>query len=114
MNSKEHKAAQHELARYYRQANVIKAIHRDKGLCTIHWFRDKKSVKFQEVHHVYSRESRYPGSFRESYKSMLCVCRECHPLPIQQPGASANLSWVEDILRCANETPINTSFVHES
>lgn len=96
----------------YRGSQVPIAISRDNDQCAICHFKHGRYRKRQEVHHVYSR-GRKSGDFREHYTSMLCVCKECHPPPIQIPGGSATLGWVEDILKRANETPINGKFEHE-
>lgn len=95
----------------YREIQAQLAIHRDGALCAIHYFRDGKRVPGNQVHHVYGR-SRRAGDWRESYKSLLCTCIACHPLPIQIKGASPNLDWVEEILEMANADPINHDFCH--
>lgn len=93
----------------YRHKQVELAIIRDRDLCAICFFKYSRLRRRQEVHHVYSR-GRRAGDWREHYTCLLCVCKECHPLPIQQPGASASLGWVEDILEKANANPINKYF----
>lgn len=93
----------------FRQQQVAIAIERDDDQCAICWFRYGRSRRREEVHHVYSR-GKQAGDWRERYTSLLCVCRECHPLPVKSPGGSKSLGWVEDILRQANETPINPQF----
>ncbi len=95
----------------WRQKNVEVAISRDAGYCVICWFRDNKKVPYQEVHHVFSRGNSW-GDWHEDYHNLMCVCQACHPQPIITPGASANLGWVEDILKKANDTPINEDFKH--
>jgi hypothetical protein len=96
----------------YRSVNVALAIERDNNQCVFCYFLHGMSAPRQEVHHVYSRGKK-AGSFREHYTSLLCTCKECHPLPIQTPGASGSLAWVEAVLRKANETPINKKFQHQ-
>lgn len=93
----------------YREQQALLAIWRDSGYCTICWFYHKRQRAFQQVHHVYGR-SRKMDSFREQYNSLLCVCLECHPLPIQFPGGNLALAYVEDVLAEANQTPINDDF----
>ncbi len=87
------------------------AIARDNGQCVFCWFQYQKEVPHTQVHHVYSRD-RSAGGWREHYTNMLCVCNEHHPPPIIFPGASKNLSWVEDVARQANEQPMNEKFTH--
>lgn len=96
----------------YRRTQCAIVIERDADLCVICYFKHNRIRMRQEIHHVYSR-GRETGDWREHYTSLMCVCKECHPLPIQVPGASANLGWVEDILRMANETPIDPAFKKE-
>ena len=105
------KQSKHDQLVAYRKKQVERAIMRDAGYCTIHWFKYGKKVPFDEVHHVFSR-GQTAGDWRENYQSLLCVCRACHPQPIITPGGSANLGWVEEILRKANEAPINSDFTH--
>lgn len=105
------KAKRLEDLRAYRREQVAIAILRDNDQCAIHFFLHGENRRREEVHHIYSR-GRQAGDFREHYTSLLCVCKECHPMAIQTPGASATLGWVEEIARKANETPINTEFRH--
>jgi len=93
----------------YRRVQSALAISRDNDQCVICWFMHHRKRKRAEIHHVYSR-SREAGDWREQYTSLMCVCKECHPQPIKILGGSANLSWIEDVLRQANETPINPHF----
>ena len=95
--------------REYRHTNVALAINRDDDRCAICHFKYGRYRRREEVHHVYSR-GRRSGDFRERYDNLLCVCKQCHPPAIQLPGGSATLGWVEDILRQANENPINKEF----
>lgn len=106
---KREKDARRRALKKYTQTQAPLAISRDGDQCAICWFRDGVHKRREEVHHVYGR-GRASGDFREHYTSMLCVCKECHPPPIQIPGASARLGWVEGILQQANETPINEIF----
>lgn len=39
----------------------------------------------QDLHHVYGR-GRNKNDWREQEDALLCTCRTCHPLPIQNPG----------------------------
>lgn len=64
-----------------------------------------------DVHHVYGRARRV-GDPREKYYSLLCTCRECHPPPIRRRPAKENLAYVEQVLRQANEDPLNPDFEH--
>ncbi len=95
----------------WRKKNVQLAIARDNGQCVFCWFQNHAEVPHTQVHHVYSRD-RSAGGWREHYTNMLCVCNEHHPPPIIFPGASKNLSWVEEVARQANEQPINEKFIH--
>ena len=95
----------------YRSNQVALAILRDNSTCALCFFLHGKRTPRTQVHHVYSR-GRDAGDWREDYTNLLCVCNECHPLPIQTPGANADLAYVEDVLRLANEKPINPSFTH--
>lgn len=94
----------------YIRVNAAKAIERDRGLCVICYFQDKKERKAAQVHHVYGRARSMNEIWREHYTSLMNVCREHHPPPIQVKGASRKLGWVEEILRKANEEPINRRF----
>ena len=105
------KQAEQNDLRNFRAENAQVAIDRDGGLCAICYFKYNRIRPYDDVHHVYSRGKR-AGDCRERYTSLLCVCRQCHPLPIMTPGASKDLGWVEDILRLANEQPINKRFKH--
>lgn len=101
---------QHSLGAY-RRINSARAIERDNAQCGICFFKFNRNRRGTEVHHVYSR-GRRAGDWREHYRSLLYVCKECHPMAIQVPGASSKLEWVEEILEQANETPINKKFKH--
>lgn len=85
------------------------AILRDDSLCAICFFRDRNKRKAVDVHHVYGRGGS-AKSWRESFRYLLCVCRQHHPLPIFLPGSNPNLVWVEEVLKRANDTPINETF----
>lgn len=93
----------------YRRNQVALAILRDDSTCVFCWFSRGKRTPRTQVHHVYGR-GRDAGDWREHYTNLLCVCNNCHPLPIQTPGANEDLAYVEDVLRMANEEPINPSF----
>lgn len=41
--------------------------------------------KGDDMHHVYGR-GKNKDDWREQADALLCVCRQCHPLPIQTPG----------------------------
>lgn len=105
------KADRKEALRNYRREQVAIAILRDNNQCVFHYFLRGEYKQREEVHHVYSR-GREAGSFREHYTSLVCTCKECHPMAIQTPGASATLGWVEEVVRKANENPINPEFKH--
>jgi hypothetical protein len=106
------KGAQQQALREYRRTNVTIAILRDDNLCVFCWFLSGKRTRRDDVHHVFSR-GKTAGDWREHYTSLVCTCKAHHPMPIQVPGASQNLTWVEDVLRQANERPINSNFRHE-
>jgi hypothetical protein len=99
----------------YRKINKIICIERDAGKCAIHYFNKGEEVLACDVHHVFGR-GKVAGDYREHYTNLMCVCRECHPLPIFTANnilkAGENLSWVLEILHKANETPINENFEH--
>ncbi len=94
-----------------RQYDLVKA--RDGGMCVICFFKNGRKRPASEVHHVFSR-GKHEGDWQEHYTNLMCVCPSCHPLPIQTPGASDNLGWVEDILAKANNNPINGDFEHHA
>lgn len=100
-----------EELREYRQRQAALTIWRDNDQCVICYFKHLRNNRRAEIHHVYSR-GRKAGDPREHYSNLMCVCRQCHPMPIQQQGASASLGWVENILEQANNTPINIRFKH--
>lgn len=89
------------------------AIERDGGLCTICYFLHNRTRRYQEVHHVYGRARNEDTLWREMAVNLLCVCKECHPPAIFQPGASASLGHIEEVRVKANTTPINVSFILE-
>lgn len=95
----------------YRRNQVALAILRDDSTCVFCWYLHGKRTARTQVHHVYGR-GKDEGDWRENYTNLLCVCNDCHPLPIQTPGASANLGYVEDVRSLANENPINKKFSH--
>lgn len=64
-----------------------------------------------QVHHIYGR-SRQPD-WREHYTSLMGVCNECHPRPINHKPANDAMAWIEDIGYKMNETPINKDFTHD-
>lgn len=97
---KDHRKNQYEVASY-----------RDGHLCVICYFKHGRIRYADDVHHVFSRGNSV-DDWRESYKSMMCVCRDCHPQPIKIKGGSANLYWVEELLDKANAHPINKGFIH--
>jgi hypothetical protein len=99
-----------DLANYRRVQSAL-AIDRDGGLCIFCYFLLGEKTKRDDLHHVYGR-GKAAGDWRESYKNLAGTCRRHHPLPIQTPGGNPNLDWVEDVLRMANETPINKKFKH--
>jgi hypothetical protein len=93
----------------YRWSQAALAIYRDDNCCAVCWFLLGKRTVRSDVHHVFSR-GKIAGDWREQYVNLLCVCRKHHPLPIQYPGANPRLAWVEEVLRQANENPINPRF----
>jgi hypothetical protein len=93
----------------YRRIQAAYAIHRDFDLCVICFYRYNARRKRQDVHHVYGR-GKYAGDWREHYTSLLCTCRQCHPMPIQTPGGNPDLAWVEEILELVKSKPINPTF----
>ena len=103
------KQEQRDELKDYRHVQAALAISRDANLCVICWFRHHRRRNHADVHHVFGRGTK-AGDWREEYTSLICVCRSCHPPPIKTPGANDNLAYVEDILRQANEQPINNSF----
>lgn len=95
----------------YRKQQALLAINRDNDQCVFCYFLRGKNTPRAEVHHVYSRGKK-AGDWREQYTSLLCTCRECHPLPIIYVGGSVELAYVEIVLQQANESPINKDFKH--
>ena len=104
MVSKQQKA---EL-RAYRQQQAALAIWRDRGLCVICYFKHKRLIAFDDVHHVFGR-GRKIDSWREKFRNLMCVCRECHPQPASDPKATKHQDIVE-LLEKANREPINIEF----
>ncbi len=105
------KQEQKQDLREWRKKNYELAEARDKGLCVFCFFSFGVERPASVHHHVYSRD-RSAGGWREHYTNILCTCDEHHPPPIIFPGASKNLSWIEDVARKANEQPINSEFIH--
>jgi hypothetical protein len=95
----------------YRKSQAALAIERDNNQCVFCWFLLGRVTRRDDVHHAYGRGDD-AGDWREEYHSLMCTCRKHHPPAIQQKGASGNLDWVEDVLRMANEDPINPRFYH--
>lgn len=91
------------------------AIKRDRGLCTFCLFLEHKTAPAKEVHHVFGRAkgARFIENMFESYFSMLSVCREHHPNPI---NLDTQVAWKEEIYKVvvfANISPVNKEFIHE-
>lgn len=105
---REMEARKHTLS-VFRRVNAARAIERDNGQCVICYYNHGVEQRYDDVHHVYGR-GREAGDDREHYTSLMCVCRGCHPMPIQTPGANASLYWVEHTLILANNDPINRAF----
>jgi len=106
----EEKSSRLHALKKFREQQYQYAKIRDNGACTICFYNNGVLRNASEVHHVYSR-GRARGDWREHFTSLLCVCQQCHPMPIQIPGANSSLSWVEEVLLKANSNPINKSFV---
>lgn len=108
-------ADKEEDLKLYRKVNKIICIERDGGLCVNHYFNMGERVLACDVHHVFGR-GKVAGDYREHYTNLLCTCRDCHPLPIFTANniltSGENLSWVLELLKRANETPINEDFKH--
>ena len=92
-----------------RAINKRIALDRDSGLCAICYFEDRKRVQAVDVHHVY-RRARKPGSYRENYKSLMCLCRKHHD---NFHSGRLPIDHIEEVLRKCNDTPINQRFEHE-
>lgn len=107
---KERQAEKRALSEY-RSRQAIFAIQRDFDRCVICHFKFGRRRRRQHIHHVYGR-GRKAGDWREHYTNLMCVCMDCHPLPIQTPGGNHALSWVEDIREKMNSDPINYGFEH--
>jgi len=85
----------------YRYEQRELAIQRDGGLCQI--CASKGIMKeADDVHHVYGRWRGGDNFWREDHKNLMCVCRNCHPMPIHSKPAGDNLRWVEEILENIN------------
>jgi hypothetical protein len=85
-------------------------VDRDLASCVICWFNEGVKTPYNHVHHVMGRGTE-AGDTREHYKSLMCVCADCHPSPAQDAGSKQR--WVIDLLDKANSTPINKSFEHQ-
>lgn len=94
----------------YRKEQARRALDRDLGLCVLCYFRDDKKTEAMDVHHVWGRGQSVESS-KESYKSLMCVCRACHPQPVRFVGGKTD--WQLSLLVQANAYPINKSFKHE-
>jgi hypothetical protein len=105
------KYEQKEDLKMYRRIQSALAIRRDNDQCVICHFRYNRKRRREEIHHVYGR-ARRSGEWREHYTSLMSVCKDCHPPPIQTPGGNHDFSWVEELLREANSNPINKGFTH--
>lgn len=107
--SQEKETARSNLSRHRKIQRLI-AMERDKGCCVFHFYNLNKKVEAVDVHHVFGR-GKSPDDDREHYTSLVCTCRECHPLPAKDPKGKQ--SDIISILKKANESPINRSFVHK-
>lgn len=101
--------AQKKALAQYRFIQSSFAILRDDNLCVFCWFLKGKRTRRADIHHIYGR-GKEAGDWREHFTCLLSTCRECHPLPIQTPGGNADLAYVEEVRKKANETPINKRF----
>ena len=106
---KKHAASVKLALKEHRKEQYKLAIERDRGLCVICKRKHGCTRKADDVHHVFGR-GRSASDWRECYRSLMCVCRECHPQPIRIKGASKNLEWVEELLDNANNKPENKNF----
>jgi len=88
--------------RKYRKEQRLLAIQRDAGLCQYCYRLKGKYVDAQEVHHVFGR-GRKAGDWRESYKSLLSTCRDCHPSGTSRNRGDEVSEWV---LEQANKFPL--------
>jgi 5-methylcytosine-specific restriction endonuclease McrA len=96
--------------RIYRDQQYLLARTRDDGMCVVCYFLEGKKTRASETHHVYSRGKK-AGDWREHYTNLINVCsKKHHPQPIQTPGASKDLGWVEWLREQANLHPINENF----
>lgn len=98
--------------RAYRLKQGMLAHHRDNGWCVRCYFGSDRYRPKSDIHHVYGRSSVY-DNWRERYTSLMSLCYFCHYKlrPIRVKGAKKHKE-VEELLRKANETPINPHFKH--
>ncbi len=92
----------------YRQKQANLARVRDGGYCVVCYFLLGLKVKASDVHHVYGRGVSVDDP-REHYTSLICVCRKHHPQPIRV-APKEDQQWIVDVLKPANEKPINGDF----
>lgn len=102
----DHKTDRKDALSVYRRSQAALAKFRDDSLCVICYFEHHRRRHMDEVHHVYGR-GKEAGDWRESYQSLMCVCRTCHPPPVVE---GSHLAWVEDLLHQANQDPISINF----
>lgn len=108
---KKEEAEKRNALRDYRRIQYRRAIERDDGKCVFCWFIHQRIREAVDVHHVFGRANKNGKDlWKEEYTSLLCTCRECHPLPIKIEGGSSQLSYVEDVLVQATNFPINKNF----
>lgn len=97
--------------REHRELHRNIAILRDDGYCVLHFFKERKYVRAQDVHHVYGR-SPDPGNPCEHYTRLMSLCRACHSEIDAILSPRSQYLWVADYLEKANKYPISPYFEH--
>lgn len=92
----------------YRSIQRRVALYRDDGCCVWCAKVDRKLTPAVDVHHVYGRGVKI-GSEKEVYTSLLSLCRKHHIMV----DAEKSSERVVELLRRANDNPINHYFRHE-
>ena len=100
--------------RAFRLKQGMLAHHRDNGWCVRCYFKFGRYRPKAHIHHVYGRSSKL-DNWREDYTSLMSLCYFCHVKlrPIRVKGAVKHKE-VEELLKNANNTPINPHFKHPS
>ena len=101
---------QQKILRQYRMGQAAIAIYRDNATC-VNCYQFLGRVKdYDHVHHTEGR-----GTFeKEHYTKLVCLCIECHEkFSVMKQGNKPIHKKQRELIRIANEHPINFCFVVE-